>query len=1064
MRKLSILLFFLLVPFCMSAQTEDIEFLNSSDGLSNSSVNVVFQDSRGLMWFGTWDGLNSWNGRNFSVWKYSAGDPHSISGNVVRDIREDSGGRLWVCTDRGVDRFDPATGRFERFFSEKSYTQGGEQPFSMYLDSKGVYVFVDRSGLYSLAGGRFGKLLDSDLNVRRFRMDGDVPVFLDKGGNIYRGDTQVLSDPVLDRFKGNNDCFDDGTIMYEARGDGLHAGGVTLLGGVPVLSVFKGTQDILWAGTDMRGVAMMKPGGDIFFTTRDVFGGSAVRCFSEDAESGRMIVGTKGSGLYFFSSDGGIARHVTAGERLLSNSVYCISDDGQTLWIGTDGTGLNYIEKPGMDIRRLEVPDSLRAMIPSSVYDILPRGRDTLWLGTAGGGLMRITLKGHTMVSARRYDASVLGSNVVYSVIDGKDSTLWIGTRGGGVRRLHLDDDTVEAIPSEYDVLSLLLGDDGSVWAGTSAGLELIGAQGLRRRYTERDGLPNNTIHGIVPDDYGSLWISTNRGLALLDAKTGEIISFDTKDGLQDNEFSDGAYYRSPTSGLIWFGGIRGFSRLDPRQSHDSGYFPPLLLDSFHLENEPAPLQEHLRGGTLTLRHGPGSFSFRFIPLDYLNSRRCELQYKLSGFNADWVRLGTSSTIVFSNLRPGRYTLRVKCSSSSRQWLEEGYVLPIRILPRWWESPVAFFFYILLIVGILQAVVKFFRDREEARKTQEITRARLKFYSDMGYEFSNALTLMQGPGERLQKGRLSSDQRQYLETIEAGSDRMHTLVKQLIAAVDDIPVPTVPAQRAVRRENDSLQPEMLQDADLLIVGDDAGIRAFIGALMSYRFNIIESQSGNDAIGKMQASSPSLVICDMRLGDMDGMEFVTRVRAERILRHIPVIMLSASDSVDRHIEALEKGADAYIPKPINPRYLTAVSESLLGRGKVNREYGGSARASVQELARKTVKNEDKALIVTVSDIIIRNIDNSALSAEDVAREAALSKMQLYRKLKSLVGMSPTEFIRSIRLENALKLLKTSNKTVQEIMYACGFANKAYFYREFQKKYGVTPKQYRDRQQR
>ena len=101
---------------------------------------------------------------------------------------------------------------------------------------------------------------------------------------------------------------------------------------------------------------------------------------------------------------------------------------------------------------------------------------------------------------------------------------------------------------------------------------------------------------------------------------------------------------------------------------------------------------------------------------------------------------------------------------------------------------------------------------------------------------------------------------------------------------------------------------------------------------------------------------------------------------------------------------------------------------------------------------------------VSDIIIRNIDNSALSAEDVAREAALSKMQLYRKLKSLVGMSPTEFIRSIRLENALKLLKTSNKTVQEIMYACGFANKAYFYREFQKKFGVTPKQYRDRQQR
>ncbi len=124
----------------------------------------------------------------------------------------------------------------------------------------------------------------------------------------------------------------------------------------------------------------------------------------------------------------------------------------------------------------------------------------------------------------------------------------------------------------------------------------------------------------------------------------------------------------------------------------------------------------------------------------------------------------------------------------------------------------------------------------------------------------------------------------------------------------------------------------------------------------------------------------------------------------------------------------------------------------------------ARSAVQQIAGKTVRNEDKDLIVKISDIIIKNIENEALTPEMVAAEAALSKMQLYRKLRSAVGMTPTEFIRSIRLENARKLLRTSHKTALEIMYACGFANKTYFYREFKKKYGVTPKQYRDSEQK
>ena len=245
---------------------------------------------------------------------------------------------------------------------------------------------------------------------------------------------------------------------------------------------------------------------------------------------------------------------------------------------------------------------------------------------------------------------------------------------------------------------------------------------------------------------------------------------------------------------------------------------------------------------------------------------------------------------------------------------------------------------------------------------------------------------------------------------------------------------------------------------------DAGIRAFVGALLASKFNIAEASGGSEALKMMKRRSPTLIICAMKLDDMDGLEFLTEIRAEERFRHIPIIIISGKESMDQQISALEKGADAYLPKPFNPKHLMALVDSLLGRGEINREYGGSARSAVQQIAGKTVRNEDKDLIVKISDIIIKNIENEALTPEMVAAEAALSKMQLYRKLRSAVGMTPTEFIRSIRLENARKLLRTSHKTALEIMYACGFANKTYFYREFKKKYGVTPKQYRNSEQK
>jgi len=116
--------------------------------------------------------------------------------------------------------------------------------------------------------------------------------------------------------------------------------------------------------------------------------------------------------------------------------------------------------------------------------------------------------------------------------------------------------------------------------------------------------------------------------------------------------------------------------------------------------------------------------------------------------------------------------------------------------------------------------------------------------------------------------------------------------------------------------------------------------------------------------------------------------------------------------------------------------------------------------LEQFEGKLIHKEDKELMLRITQIIHDQIDNEALSMDFIASETALSKMQLYRKIKEIIGQTPTEYIRSIRLKQAEKLLKSTNKTVQEIMYSCGFNNKAYFYREFSKKYHLTPKEYRN----
>lgn len=1251
--------FLLLYTFFASAAQYSVKYLTSADGLSNSSVTALFQDSQGIVWMGTWDGLNCWNGRWFFSFVPDPSDETSICNNVIREIGEDDQGFIWVSTDRGIDRYDPFQGVFTHYFTEEAQHVESEQAFHLCFDYGMVCASVDGKGVYRYENGAFVLLQDYPWRISRFMVSVDgIPFICTKDSRLIQGKDKDIASGVGDIFRigpyiafqrnGSSvlesvapvsgtrhrmdvdgivnavSQYDDGILVATSTGlyrfTDMDSAAETVISGMPVLAVYAGSQGIIWAGTDMRGAAQVIPARNEFNTVTDLFGGSAVRCFTED-DDGLLYVGTKGSGIFVFSQSGDLVRTITTEDGLPDNSVYSLECHDGYVWAGTDGVGIACI-KHGC-LKLFQVDPLLR-----SVYSIHFTRDGRMIAGTSGSGLYLVTLNALEPAGFTNYGAGQLGSYVVYSVKESSDGTIWVGTRGGGLRSISADG-TISSHEGAYDVICLEEAPDGTIWAGSSTGLYHMDSSGeVLRRYTKEDGLPNATIHGIVAEIDGDIWAGTSHGLCRISYDGEAYSSYYLQDGLQDNEFSDGACFLG--RGKIYFGGIHGFSSFDPAELKSAGGFPNLFLYAVYMDNERVPMDKNLRDGILTVKPEYTTLSFSFVPLDYIYSHRCELSYRLDGFNSGWVRLGTSSDLmVFSNLKPGTYTLNVRCTNAEGRWNPQSYRMKVKVLPKWYASTPARALYIILFLLLAWQILRFFRYKAKMQSIEDVHEGKLQFFTNIAHEFSNSLTLITGPCEQLHQDRkLTSAQKHCVDVIESNSERMQALIRELImfrkaenghltvkitpVQVDQLAariislfrdkaeqsgiglkmtkdplmwntdsvclekilfnlvsnaikytpaggvmsldyeakgnklvvkvtntsvgitrremarvfdryavlerfekeisrghvsngiglslckslaealggsiVPdsdgssyvsftvTLPWQEVTSQIAETVDnkpdadvaaapldeddtPGTVFNRDILVVDDNPDIRDFICSLFRSRFNVMEAGDGEEALKQISRRQPVLIISDVMMDGMDGNQLLRAVKDNPATRHIPFILLSARSSLENQIEGIESGADAYIGKPFSPRHLVAMVDRLIGHGQIIKEYSESAHAAVQQFEGNLVKNEDKDLIIHITDVIIANMDNEDLSVEDIASEIAVSKMKLYRKLKETVNMSPTEYIRHIRLENAARLLKTTRKTVQEIIYGCGFSSRTWFYREFQKKYGVTPNEYR-----
>ncbi|MCV9389118.1 two-component regulator propeller domain-containing protein [Reichenbachiella ulvae] len=258
--------------------------------------------------------------------------------------------------------------------------------------------------------------------------------------------------------------------------------------------------------------------------------------------------------------------------------------------------------------------------------------------------------------------------------------------------------------------------------------------------------------------------------------------------------------------------------------------------------------------------------------------------------------------------------------------------------------------------------------------------------------------------------------------------------------------------------NESLEEEEDKKLPLiLVVEDNLDIRTYIKGILNSEYRVIQAEDGVQGIETAKEQIPDLIITDVMMPGKDGFELCKSIKSDVKTSHIPVILLTAKASNDSALDGFELGADYYITKPFNPKLLSLrVRNALNTRDQIR----GQLNNNTLNIEPKNVKiaSRDEEFITKAVSIIEENISNSEFYVDDLGKELGMSRMQLYRKLKGLIGQSANEFIRTIRLKRAAQLIKQGELNISEITYQVGFNDLQYFRDCFKKQYGMNPSEY------
>ncbi|WP_300702466.1 hybrid sensor histidine kinase/response regulator transcription factor [Bacteroides sp.] len=774
---------------------EPFKQLSSENTKIEHTVSMVKGDNKGHIWIAVErQGIFCYNLLTKQLKNYTLKEFPFIKSNV-NTLTYDNSGAIWIgCNGSGL------------FYSKDNFqtlhpyiSSDGQKAFENDVITKTLLGAYNSLFVSSIAGG----VKAIDLTSGRVR---DLLVFDERGEKIWCRDLLAFSDNEL--WIG---C-ESGVYIYNLRTDKyVHLSSSAYdpysLSDNAIYSLYKDREGGVWIGSYFGGINYYRRSYTCFEKyyskgTESSLHGKRVREFCRD-NRGNLWIGTEDGGLNCFDP---LAKQFKFFNPSLGfTNVHGLCLIGDELWVGTFSKGLKVIDtRTGSIVRSYEYGNTPRSLNDNNVFAICETKAGEIYIGT-GYGLMRYNKSTDTFEQLPE-----LCGTFIYDIKEDTGGNIWLATYVSGVFRYdvstkkwknYLHDDKDEKSLSYNKVLSVFEDSHRNIWLTTQGGGFCLFHPETENftRYDTSKGLPNDVVYQIVEDDDGLFWLTTNSGLVRFDPASGATKVYTTANGLLSDQFNYRSSFKGK-DGTIYFGSIDGFVAFNPHTFSENKYVPSAVITDFllfnkemHVGDENSPLAKNIIFSEKLLLHAnQNSFSFRLAALGYQAPKMNKLMYKLEGFDEEWLLVGESPLVTYSNLHYGDYVFRVKASNSDGIWNERETILKIRILPPFYLSVWAYIIYILLSIGIIVYLYLYLKSRNvkkqqrqmekfEQEKEREIYNAKFDFFTNVAHEVRTPLTLIKGPLENIILNKhVDMDVREDLNIMKQNTERLLNLTNQLL--------------------------------------------------------------------------------------------------------------------------------------------------------------------------------------------------------------------------------------------------------------------------------------------
>lgn len=619
------LFFILFLSFNCDSQQYIFSNYSINEGLSQSVVNCIFQDSKGYLWIGTQNGLNKFNGEAFEVINYNPLDSNSISNNWIYSITEDKNSNLWIGTKSGLNKYI----RNQKIFKPISYNTEFSKDISEYsydvICLRNGKILINTPPVFTIinpvtnVAQSYRSKLEFDSSVK----DVKIPVIDDIEGNIWIGATNGLSSFSLKTKEFKYYSFSN------LKGEIYDLPNITAL--------YKDKTGEIWAGTTTGLYKLNSRSGQFEEFKSDKneqfsLTNTCVRSIIED-KNGNIIIGTEGKGLYSISIYSKIQNNIqnfTSENSLISHNIIqsLWIDNSENLWIGTlQGISKTDLKKRKFQLyRKSNTPNSLD-LLDNVIASIYKDDNRTLWVGNWGQGLNKIDRTNNTVehFSTQKTNKNYISNDFVHVIFEDSHKTMWIGTRNGlaiydktdnkfipyyeyfkksnlptfhdiriyiiiqdindnywigtqnGLYRINLTNSTIEVFQKESDsnhqisgnlIYSLLEDSEGLIWIATVSGLDVYNPKSKEIKHYQKDengkGLCDNFVISLCEGNKGQIWIGTSSFVNMYNKKDSSFTYYSQENGLPNNRIFEILKDKNQN---LWFATGKGLCKFDEKNN-----------------------------------------------------------------------------------------------------------------------------------------------------------------------------------------------------------------------------------------------------------------------------------------------------------------------------------------------------------------------------------------------------------------------------------------------------------------------------------------------------------------